>query len=73
MNGILYIDEASANATTGHMLVTFKSGGDRFRFHLPGNLALRFRQSIIKDAWQVCCQPDAEVVKFKPREKSRKP
>ena len=44
MNGILYIDEASADATTGHMLVTLKSGGDSFRFHLPGNVALKFLQ-----------------------------
>jgi len=69
MNGILYIDEASADATTGHMLVTLKSGGDSFRFHLPGNVALKFRQAIIEDAWQVCCAPDAEVVRFRPKQK----
>ena len=62
MNGILYIDETAVEATTGHMLVTFKSGGDAFRFHLPAHVALRFRQAVMQDAWQVCCAPDAEVV-----------
>ena len=67
MNGILYVDGASASATSGHMLVTFKSGDDSFRFHLPGNVALKFRQSILQDTWQVCCAPDAEVVRLKPK------
>lgn len=66
MNGVLYIDETSVEATTGHMLVTFKSGGDVFRFHLPANVALRFRHAVLQDAWQVCCAPDAEVVYLKP-------
>ena len=65
MNGVLYIDQAEVEATTGHMLLTFKSGGDAFRFHLPGHVALKFRQTIMRDAWQVCCAPDAEVVKLK--------
>ena len=73
MNGILYIDEASADATTGHMLVTFKSGGESFRFHLPGNIALKFRRTIIEDTWQVCCAPDAKVVELRPkRRRARK-
>jgi len=72
MNGILYIDETAVEATTGHMLVTFKSGGDAFRFHLPAHVALRFRQSVMQDAWQVCCAPDAEVIELK-RKRTRKP
>lgn len=71
MNGVLYIERAEVEATTGHMLVTFNSGGDAFRFHLPAHVALRFRQSVMQDAWQVCCAPDAEVVKFKPKQKRR--
>ncbi|KTE77784.1 hypothetical protein [Sphingopyxis sp. A083] len=72
MNGILYIDETAVEATTGHMLVTFKSGGDALRFHLPAHVALRFRQSVMQDAWQVCCAPDAEVIELK-RKRTRKP
>ena len=30
MNGVLYIERAEVEATTGHMLVTFSSGGDAF-------------------------------------------
>lgn len=51
MNGVLFIDRAEVEATTGHMLVTFKSGGDAFRFYLPGHVALMFRQAIMRDAW----------------------
>ena len=69
MTGILYIDEASVQATTGHMLVKFKSGGDEFRFHLPASVALLFRQRVMADAWQVCCAPDAEVVPFRSKRK----
>lgn len=69
MNGVLYIERAEVEATTGHMLVTFKSGGDSFRFHLPAHVALTFRQSVMQNAWQVCCAPDAEVVKFKSKRK----
>lgn len=71
MNGVLYIERAEIEATTGHMRVTFSSGGDAFRFHLPAHVALRFRQSVMQDAWQVCCAPDAEVVKFKSKQKRR--
>ena len=71
MNGILHIDETAVEATTGHMLVTFKSGGDAFRFHLPAHVALRFRQAVMQDAWQVCFAPDAEVVRLQPKRKSR--
>ena len=67
MSGVLYIEEAAVEATTGHMLVTFKSGGDAFRFHLPAHVALKFRHVIMRDAWQVCCAPDADVVKFRSR------
>lgn len=65
MTGVLYIDEADVEATSGRMLVTFRSGGDAFRFHLPPNVALQFRQRIMTDAWQVCCAPDADVVALK--------
>ena len=72
MNGILHIDETAVEATTGHMLVTFKSGGDAFRFHLPAHVALRFRHAVMRDAWQVCCAPDAEVVTLKPQRRSKR-
>jgi hypothetical protein len=68
MSGILHIDEAMVEATTGHMLVTFMSGGEAFRFHLPGHVALRFRQSVMRDAWQVCCVPN-DPLKFKSKRK----
>lgn len=71
MSGVLYVDETAVEATTGHMLVRFKSGGDAFRFHLPAHVALRFRQAVMQDAWQVCCPPDAEVVKLQPKRKRR--
>ncbi len=72
MSGVVYVDEAKAEATTGRMLITFISGGDLFRFHLPAHVALRFRQTIMRDAWQVCCVPDADVVtlKLKPKKKA---
>ena len=72
MSGVLYIDEATVEATTGHMLVTFKSGGDAFRFHLPAYVALQFRQAVLQDAWQVCCAPNAEVVRLKPKRRRAK-
>ena len=74
MSGVVYVDEAKAEATTGRMLITFYSGGDLFRFHLPAHVALRFRQTIMRDAWQVCCVPDAEVVQLNPKQtrKSRR-
>lgn len=64
MNGILHVDDTRVEATTGHMLVTFTSGGDAFRFRLPASVALLFRQAVMRDAWQVCCAPDAEVVRI---------
>ena len=66
MSGVLYIEAASVEATSGQMLVTFTSGGEDFRFHLPAHVALKFRQKIMADGWQVCCAPDAEVVPIKP-------
>jgi len=74
MSGILYIDQTKVEATTGHMLVTFTSGGELFRFHLPGHVALKFRHTVMRDSWQVCCVPD-EPIKFpkhKPRPTRRK-
>ena len=71
MSGIVYVEAAEVEATSGRMLVTFKSGEDSFRFHIPGSVALRFRQRVMEDAWQVCCAPDAQVVKFK-RPRGRK-
>jgi hypothetical protein len=71
MSGILYIDEAAAEATTGHMLVTFVSGGEAFRFHLPGNVALKFRRAIIENTWQVCCVPN-DVLPLKPKRKGKR-
>ena len=66
MSGILYIEKATVEATTGQMLLTLTSGGEDFRFHLPAHIGLMFRQSIIEDAWQVCCAPDASVVPIRP-------
>lgn len=71
MSGILYVERATVEATTGHMLVTFESGGEAFRFHLPAHVALTFRHTVMKDAWQVCCAPDAEVVPLR-RKRGRK-
>jgi hypothetical protein len=74
MTGVLYIEEATVEATSGQMLITFKSGGDSFRFHLPPHVALKFRQTIMTDGWQVLCAPDAEVVPLRPTsKKGRKP
>lgn len=69
MSGVLYIEEAAVEATTGQMLVTFTSGGDAFRFHLPAHIALHFRDAIMRDAWQVCCAPDAEIIPLRPAPK----
>jgi hypothetical protein len=66
MSGVLYIEAASVEATSGQMLVTFTSGGEDFRFHLPAHVALKFRQKIMTNGWQVCCSPDAEVVPIRP-------
>ena len=43
MTGILFVEGAAVEAASGRMLVTFTSGGEDFRFHLPANLAIRFR------------------------------
>ena len=67
MAGILFVEDSAVEATSGQMLITFKSGGENFRFHLPAHIALRFRQKIMADGWQVCCAPNAEVVPFKPK------
>lgn len=72
MSGVIYVEATAVEATTGHMLVTFKSGGDAFRFHLPAHLALRFRHAVMQDAWQVCCAPDSEVIELK-RKRTHKP
>lgn len=66
MSGVLYIEAASLEATSGQMLVTFTSGGEDFRFHLPAHIALTFRHKVMTDAWQVCCGPNADVVQIKP-------
>jgi len=66
MSGVLYIEAASVEATSGQMLVTFTSGGEDFRFHLPAHIALKFRHKVMTDAWQVCCSPNAAVVPIKP-------
>jgi hypothetical protein len=62
MTGILYIEAAKVEATSGQMLVTLTSGGVDFCFHLPASVAIKFRHKIMTDGWQVCCAPDAEVV-----------
>lgn len=72
MSGILYVEAAEVEASSGRMLVTFKSGGDAFRFHIPAHVAVLFRQRILEDAWQVCCAPTAEVVKLKPKRRRKR-
>jgi hypothetical protein len=67
MSGILYTEAAAVEATSGHMLVTFTSGGEDFRFHIPAHIALKLRHLIMTDGWQVCCAPDAEVVSLAAR------
>ena len=59
--GILYIEEATVEATSGQMLLTLTSGGDAFRFHLPPSVAVPFRENIMRNGWAVLCAPDAEV------------
>jgi hypothetical protein len=66
MSGITFVDSTTVEATTGHMLITFGSGGENIRFHLPAHVAIRFRQAMLKDGWQILCAPDAEVVPLKP-------
>lgn len=72
MSGILCVDRVAVEATTGHILETCKSGSDAFRSHPPAHVALRFRQPVMQDAWQVCCAPNAEVIERKQR-RTRKP
>lgn len=71
MAGILFIEDTAVEATSGQMLITLKSGGEDFRFHLSANVALRFRQKILADGWQVLCAPNAKVVPFKPKRQKR--
>jgi hypothetical protein len=70
MSGVLYVEGATVEATTGQMLVTFNSGGDSFQFHLPAHVALEFRHKVMRDAWQVCCVPE-EPIPFKPKRRTR--
>lgn len=72
MRGIIHVEAAGVEATTGHMLISFESGSDAFRFHLPAHVALRFRHAVMKDAWQVCCAPDAEVIELKRKRTSKR-
>lgn len=72
MSGILFVDAAKVEATSGQMLITFGSGGDAFRFHLPPHIALRFRTSLFRDGWQIVCAPDAEVVELRPKKGRKK-
>ena len=67
MSGVLYVEDASVQANSGHMLVTFKSGGDAFRFHLPAHVGVKLREVIMRDGWQVLCAPDAETVSLAAR------
>ena len=67
MAGILFVEGAAVEATSGQMLLTLTSGGEDFRFHLPANVAIRFREMILRDGWQVLCAPNAEVVPFRPK------
>ena len=43
MAGILFVEGAAVEATSGKMLLTFTSGGEDFRFHLSANVAIRVR------------------------------
>jgi len=65
MAGVILTDAAKVEATSGKMVITFSSGGDDFRFHLPPHVALGFRDTVMRDGWQVCCAPNAEVVRLK--------
>ena len=67
MSGILFVEAAAIEANSGHMLLTFTSGGDDFRFHLSAHVALLFRHRIMENGWQVCCAPDAETVSLAAR------
>lgn len=67
MAGIIHTDTVNVEATSGHMLVSFTSGGDEFRFHLPKHVAIHLREKVMRDGWQVLCAPDAEVVSLAAR------
>lgn len=67
MAGVIHVDGATVEASSGHMLVTFESGGDAFRFMLPKDVGVSFRTKLMLDAWQVLCFPDAEVVSLAAR------
>jgi hypothetical protein len=71
MNGLLYVEATEVEASSGRMLVTFQSGGDAFRFYIPADVALLFRQRVLEDAWQVCCAPNAEVITLKPKRRRK--
>ena len=71
MAGILIVEGAAVEATSGQMLLTLTSGGEDFRFHLPANVAIRFRELILADGWQVDCAPNAEVVPFRPKRRRK--
>ncbi len=71
MNGIVFVESATTKATAGHMLLTFKSGGDAFRFHLPAHLALVFAHAMVRDACQNCGAPGADIIKFSPKNKRK--
>ena len=73
MTGVLYTEGASVDSASGRMLVTFTSGGEDVRFHLPANVAVLFRQKIMTDGWQVCCAPNAEVVPIKSKRRRSRP
>lgn len=61
MSGIIYVEQTSIEAATDHMLLTFSSGGDEFRFRLSRHLALRFRLEVQRESWPVEAAPDCEI------------
>lgn len=65
MAGLVLVEGFTVEATSGRMLVTFQSGGDAFRFHLPPHLGLQFRDKVMRDAWQIVCAPSGEVTKLR--------
>ena len=62
MNGIVFVESAEVEAATDHMLLTFESGDDKFRFRLSRHLARRFRHDVQRNGWAVDCAPDCEVL-----------
>jgi hypothetical protein len=59
---ITYVDGAAVEASSGRMLLTLMSGGDKLQFHIPAHIALTLRHTIMRDGWQVHCAPNAETV-----------